>query len=119
MEYQLALNPRDEYQQRRYPGDGWPCAYLSSGHCCHHAPCKIAWLKAQGLESLATRFERNNEARDWLNNWGKLLYCPSEHGRHPERRRKAAIIMRAMRNGGIGYVAAVQAGAWTGAMVDR
>lgn len=120
MEIQLALDPRAEYQRRRYPGDGWPCVYRADlGHGCCHIPCKLAWLRAQGLTGLADRLQRNGEARDWLSNWGKLLYDPRTDGRHPERRRKAAAIMRAMRNGQADYAAVVRAGAWAGAAIGR
>jgi hypothetical protein len=67
-----------------------------------------------GHTDIADKLDANASARDWLRNWGKLVYDPSVHGRDRNRRRAAAQIVRAIRRG-TKVVDAVRAGAWIGA----
>lgn len=127
---QTSLFAISEYRVRRYPGPGFPCTLRRADGSplikprpdnpegfCQHFGCRMAWLRANGLDALASRYERNSAARDWINNWGKLLYDPRTDGRNPNKRSAMAKMVRAFRSG-IGTSAdLVVAGAWGGAQI--
>lgn len=85
---------------------------------CLHSDCRFDWMRAHGDGARADREERNMGVRDWMSNWGKLVYDPSCHGRDKARRKMMADIARAMRKG-LPFVDAVRAGAWGGASIGR
>lgn len=90
------------------------CVYGLRDGCWHHE-CRLAKLRAIGRQDVAAKLDRNADARDWLGNWGKMVYDRERQGRDAKRRKVAAEIVRAMRNGGIGTADAVITGAWVGA----
>ncbi len=92
-----------------------PCHFVTG--TCSHRECRLAALRAAGKARVADALVRNDEARDWLSNWGRMLYDPAEHGRDARRRALAARLIRAMRSGRVGYADAAIAGAWAGALV--
>jgi hypothetical protein len=87
-----------------------------SGGCCHFC-CRMSALRSAGRDAVAVRLEANAKARDWLDNWGKLLYDPRQHGRDAKRRKAAAEVILAMRRQAMGYADAVTTGAWAGALL--
>ena len=105
---------------RGLPMFEYKCNYLNDPKldgvhdgCCHFG-CRLDSLRAAGHEAIAARLEANAKARDWLHNWGKMLYDPKEHGRNPERRKKAAAVIRMMRNQSLDTYHATVVGMWAG-----
>ena len=94
----------------------YPCD-LGGDRCCHFS-CHMEELRRIGLAHVAEQLERNNKARDWLYNWGKILYDPQDHGKDPKRRKLAADIVRSMRNGKVDSTSAVIGGCWIGALTN-
>jgi hypothetical protein len=93
----------------------YPCQY-GCGDCCHFQ-CRLKALRDAGQAAVAERLEANHKAKDWLSNWGKLLYDPREHGRDPQRRTAAARIVLEMRRNAMNYADAVRTGCWAGAVL--
>ncbi len=92
-----------------------PCHFATGS--CYHRECRLAALRVAGKARVVDRLSRNDDARDWLSNWGRMLYDPSTHDRDPKRRALVAHLIRAMRRGAISYADAVVAGAWAGALL--
>jgi hypothetical protein len=90
------------------------CSFAGIERCCHF-PCRLDALRKAGLADVADRLDANAKSQDWLRNWGRMVYDPSEHGRDARRRKVASQIVRAMRSGKADYSGAVRAGAWLGA----
>lgn len=89
---------------------------VEAGRCCHRC-CRLAALCAAGHEQVAKRLEANSVARDWLRNWGKMVYDPQIHGKNAKRRALAAKLARALRDGA-DVVDVIRGGCWAGALVD-
>lgn len=103
--------------QRTHECYEYPCTFGLS-HCCHQ-DCRLEALRAAGYNTAADRLEANWQAKDWLKNWGRMVYDPQDHGRDPKRRNMAAAFIRRLRNRHLGYADACVGGAWTGALMDR
>lgn len=88
--------------------------------CCHRS-CRMQMLREAGHGDVADKLEANAEARDWLHNWGKMVYDPNEHGkqRGTERRKLAARLMRQMVQKKLGYADVVVTGCWAGALMEK
>lgn len=97
----------------------YPCLKGCAGGRCCHFDCRLAALREAGRADVADRLEANAGARDWLANWGKLLYDPEKHGRDGKRRKLAAQIVRGMRAATVGYADAVVGGCWVDVLIDK
>lgn len=86
--------------------------------CCHWS-CRMQALRDAGKADVADKLEQNARAKDWLGNWGKMIYDPERHGRDPERRRRAATMIRLLRSRAIGYADACRLGVWSGASTGK
>lgn len=88
-----------------------PCKHFPGRNCLHRG-CYLETLPPR----VAARLRANDSARDYRDNWGKLLYVEREHGRDPGRRKLMAAALRALRNDPKTYAGVVVAGAWAGAL---
>jgi len=103
----------------------YKCTILSKPHldgihdgCCHFE-CRLESLRQAGFPDVAAKLAANAEAKDWLRNWGKMVYDPEYGYGGPERRKMAAQFMRALRNKAVSYGNACASGAWAGALLTK